>query len=269
MSNIPTDSIMAFVLLKSTGEHPAAPDITALTQKLSEKWPGLPALRDIESDEGINYFSIADEIESFISVENERFDAEDLDAASDNSWWWDMAPTAVEIHNSYIVVNLAGSEEEYALRYKRLTFLVAALCEISPSVAVFWPSCGTLRSPDEFIAIASEHQYDSEDIPLRLWTDFQVFESEDLMNLYSTGLEALGYPEVEIQESAAPAEELLDIAYTVAEYMVRTNSLFEDDELLELPDGDRIKITYAPSVCGHDSTVLSLEMKKRSFTIFS
>jgi hypothetical protein len=261
--NVDPDAVTAVVCLKR-GTLPSLNDISSF---IAGNWPGHSCPTLISAGDDSLLFQIDDEDDCVIRLERAPFTSDDLKYGSDNAWWWPEAGKELESHAAHLVISLGGGDDDPLTRFFRLTYITCAVVSLTEALAVFWPSAALLFSAEDFMNVAEESKEHDPPLPLRLWVDFQIFESDELFNLYTTGLELLGYPEIEIQDSNMPPEEMLDIAHTVALYMVGASAVFEDEAEIELGGDRKLLAKYAPSICSQEDTVLSLSILPNPFTI--
>ena len=190
-----------------------------------------------------------------------RLSEDDIEFCTSRAWWWPEAAAETAGHTEHLVVSLRtlnGTPVEDSLM---LTFVAAAVGALTKSVAILWTQGDRLSSPDEFLELTRSYQAEDAVVPLPLWVEVQVGEDEkgDMSALYTTGMEALGFHEVEVWGSTLEPVELVERTWPLLYCIVDTDLVFEDGGCFENVDGSLIPVHYAPSVLDEEREVLVVE----------
>lgn len=251
-------SSMAIVFLRTA----IVPDPEQVNSYIEGAWPGYPIMESLETD-GISEtsFRVGGSMHGTISLVSRRYDREILDSACERAWWWPEARKEMKAEEFHLVITLSGSDDAH-MRSFCLTYLAAAFATLTESVAVLWVASGVLQPAQEFCMIAEEILDEDPPIPISLWVDFQVCEgsAQDRASLFTTGMEPLGFPEIEIHDSAVSPDELLHTARTVSLYIVAAERVPEDGESIAFGDAEGIPVRHAESLLGGEQRVLILDL---------
>lgn len=252
-------SSMAIVFLRTA----IVPVPDEINSHIEETWPGYPLMRDVETD-GVSEtgFLLDGGMTGTISLVSRRYDREMLGDACERAWWWPGARQALDEEEFHLVITLSGSEDAH-MRSFCLTYIASAYAALCDSVAVLWVPSTVLRPAQEFCMIAEEILDEDPPIPISLWVDFQICAGSDeaRASLYSTGMEPLGFPEIEIQDSKISPDEMLSTARTVALYMLAVESVPEDGESIAFGDAEGIPVRHGESLAGAEQRVLILDLE--------
>jgi hypothetical protein len=186
-----------------------------------------------------------------------------LEGPAATAWYWPEAAAQLRNHEAHLLVTLideSGSAIEKSLALTRLTAAVAAT---APSVGVFWGPGRLVHPPAGFIDQAQE--CDASNLPLFLWIDFRVELHDDIgVRAYTTGLEALGQPELEVERFDAAAQSLIRHLYNLAHYVLDRKQVIRDGDTIGLAEDVSVTVRRDRSMLGGDLEVLRLEFDGRS-----
>jgi hypothetical protein len=116
-----------------------------------------------------------------------------------------------------------------------------------------------VHAPDAFLTYARE--MDRQHLPLYLWIDFGLNRNVDgSCSLATTGLEAMGYTEIEIPASRQPPRQLLDRLFNIVHYVLDRAIVLKPDETIGMSETERIPVEHAPSFRDGSRTVVRLRM---------
>ena len=190
------------------------------------------------------------------------------------AWYWPEAADALCDHSNHLLVTLIDEGSKSTEKGIYLTQLVTALVGASsavgvPAAGIFWGPGRMVHEPQAFTEQAL--QMSPENLPLFLWIDFRIEPADDQQafpdltgigpfRLFTTGLDALGQPELEIPSYTGKPQPLLEYAYNVAHYLLDQKKTVKDGESIGLTDQLKATAHYRPSMCDADLEVLQLEI---------
>jgi hypothetical protein len=182
-----------------------------------------------------------------------------LEGPAATAWYWPDAAAQLRQHQAHLLVTLvdeAGSPIDKAIALTRLSAAVAAT---GPSVGVFWGPGRLVHSPTGFVEQAD--QCSAESLPLFLWIDFRVESQDGVLRAYTTGLEALGQPEIEVERFEGQPQSLIGHLYNLAHYLLDRKQVIRDGDTIGLSDDVTVNVRRERSMLGGDTEVLRLELK--------
>jgi len=167
-----------------------------------------------------------------------------LEGPCATAWYWPTATEALKDHAAHIIVTLVDEGGKSIPKGTALTQLVAGLVANSRACGVFWGPGRLVHPPRAFLEQAA--QLASDDLPLFLWIDFRVERTDTGgTRLYTTGLEALGYTELEVADYLGEPQTLLEYAYNIAHYQL--------SQAKDINEGDTIGLTDEIQAVAHRS----------------
>jgi hypothetical protein len=185
-----------------------------------------------------------------------------LEGPCATAWYWADASEVMRDHRAHLLVALVDEGGKPIEKAMTLTQFTAALTGAAPSLGVFWGPGRMVHAAEAFCDQAV--QMAADDLPLFLWVDFRIetIDEAGAVQLYTTGLEALGQSELETPRYAGPAQELLDHAYNFAHYLLEQRKVVRDGDTVGLADHVQVTARRAPSMLGGDLEVLRIEFEQ-------
>jgi len=183
-----------------------------------------------------------------------------LEGPCATAWYWPTAAEALRDHQAHLLVTLVDEGGKEIPKSTALTQLVAGLLGNSRSCGVFWGPGRLVHPPRAFLEQAA--QLASDDLPLFLWVDFRV-ERTDAggTRLYTTGLESLGYTELEVVEFMGEPQTLLEYAYNIAHYQLSQGKDINEGDTIGLTDEIQMVAHRGPSMFDEALEVVALEFE--------
>lgn len=174
------------------------------------------------------------------------------------AWYWPAATETMRSHRAHLLVTLLDETTDAVDRCLRLTQITAAAAATAPSLGVCWGGASLVHEPGPFLELAQEMTRDL--LPLNLWIDFRIESQEDgRWRLYTTGLEELGFHEVEVCDYEGDIQRLRDTVYNVAHYQIDATSKIKDGDTIGLSDTEQLTARRTDSLLDADKEVIRLE----------
>lgn len=186
---------------------------------------------------------------------------EKLEGPCATAWYWPDAEATLRPHQRHLFVTLLDEGRKKVNASWRLTRLLVALARHSPALGLVWGSSGGVHKPADFAALAEQSSGDN--LPLNLWVDFRAYELDGGagFGLFTTGLEALGHRELEVERFAGEAEKLVGAAYNIAHYVLDKDATLKDSEVIGLPDESQVTVRESRSMVDPEAEVFQLEFE--------
>ena len=221
---------LALVML----DKPREPDFAAASQFLSEKFEHPSEISGSNSTDNMIVCTLGEFTAAATLVPN-PVPWSQLEGPCATAWYWPAAAETLRDHQAHLVVTLIDEGGKSADKSLALTQLVAGLASQPGVVGVFWGPGRIVHPPGAFVEQAV--QSTDADLPLFLWVDFRVEKTETgVSRLYTTGLEALGYCELEVQDFPGEPQHLLEFCYNVAHYQLTEKKHLDDGDTVGLTD---------------------------------
>ncbi len=128
---------------------------------------------------------------------------------------------------------------------------------------VFTGATGTIvHEPREFVKQAKS--VDADNIPGPLWIDVRVEDNGDgSLRCFTTGMAPLGFPEMEVEKSDVPGEDLMSFIGDTAVYIVNNRLDIKDGETMGPSTTEQYRVRHGPSMFDRPP-VMRLVMSKKS-----
>ena len=183
-----------------------------------------------------------------------------LEGPCATAWYWPTATEALRDHQAHLLVTLVDEGGKEVPKSTALTQLVAGLVANAKSCGVFWGPGRLVHPPQAFLEQAA--QLTSDDLPLFLWVDFRVERTDTGgTRLYTTGLEAMGYTELEVDDYPGEPQTLLEYAYNIAHYQLNQAKEINEGDTIGLTDEIQMVAHRGPSMFDESLEVVKLEFQ--------
>jgi len=187
-----------------------------------------------------------------------------LEGPCATAWYWPTAAESLRDHQAHLLVTLVDEGGGQSIKKSTaLTQLVAGLVATTRSRGVFWGPGRLVHPSQAFLEQAA--QLSDDDLPLFLWVDFRVERTGNgSTRLYTTGLEALGYTELEVAEFIGEPQVVLEYAYNIAHYQLNQAKVINEGDTIGLTDELQAVAHRSPSMFDEALEVISLEFQATS-----
>lgn len=116
-----------------------------------------------------------------------------------------------------------------------------------------------MHSPEQILDDAKTMSRDR--LPLYSWIGFRGHcESDGTTTLFTEGMAAFGFMEIEIVKSHHNSELLIDRAFNMAHYVMDSGPVLKDGDTFGLSAEEMIKIRHSPSIWDKSRTVYRLDL---------
>ena len=246
---------LALVLL----DEPQLPDFGALADYLGQQFGDMPPLILAGTTDNLLTFSLG-EYTAAVTVVDRPVPWSQLEGPCSTAWYWPAAVDALIEHQAHLLVTLVDEGSKSIEKSTLLTQLVTAILATSPSCGVFWGPGRLVHPTQAFVEQAL--QLSAEDLPLFLWVDFRVERVEEgPLRLYTTGLESLGFTELEIDNFPGQPQTMLEYAYNIAHYQVTQSKPINEGDTLGLTDELQAVAYRRGSMFDKELEVIALEIQ--------
>ncbi|NOZ38881.1 MAG: DUF4261 domain-containing protein [Planctomycetes bacterium] len=196
-----------------------------------------------------------------------------LEGPCATAWFWPTAADALREHQAHLLVTLVDEGGKEIPKSTALTQLVAGVVANTRSCGVFWGPGRLVHPPQAFLDQAA--QLASDDLPLFLWIDFRVEHNDKGhtdkghtdtggTRLFTTGLEALGYTELEVAEFQGDPQTLLEYSYNIAHYQLSQSKEINEGDTIGLTEEIQVVAHRSPSMFDETLEVVALEFQSAS-----
>ena len=238
-------------------DQPMLPDVDELTQYVEQHFKDAPPLNASKTSDGLITCTLGD-YTAGVTLVPRSIPWSQLEGPCATAWYWPDAAQSLRDHAAHLMITLVDEGGPAVEKSMRLTELAAASASASPAAGVFWgPSC-LVHPTGAFLEQAVQMQ--PADLPLFLWIDFRIEQIEEgAARLYTTGLEALGQTELEVERFEGQPQQLLEFAYNVAHYQITESKSIEEGHTLGLTEEVQVTAHRTKSMLDESIDVIQLE----------
>jgi hypothetical protein len=172
--------------------------------------------------------------------------------------WWPDATEKMKGHTSHILIALVGEKGNLVQRSITLTHLTAAIALNTNAAGIYWGGGTLVHEPKAFIEQAKN--LSSHNLPLNLWIDFRLEPNDDnSYRLFTTGMRRFNHEEMEIVHSTKAPTEILDFAYSIANYVITSEKAIQNGETIGRSEEEKATVQYVPSMLDPSVIVMHLD----------
>ncbi|MEC9477273.1 MAG: DUF4261 domain-containing protein [Planctomycetota bacterium] len=240
-----------------------------------------------------------------VSRRDHPIPAELLEGPLSEAWYWPEAKDLMAAHEAHLIVvvddprenvndeeseeldtelesvsaagegslSLTGTKKPPALDANRIRYRVQSallltrvtqvLGSVLGAIAVYWDASTAVHSWEAFDE--SCLQMSPENLPIRIWVDFRLWEASDgTRGLVTRGLSTLGQRELEVIGSSSSAEQIRAWCYTVAHYCLEKCEILTHGQAVGISPNEWIRAWVVESKLdpGNWATWLDLEAEE-------
>lgn len=238
------------------------PDLVSLSNFLRENYPDLPEVSNAETGEGNFAFNVG-EADVVLGKMSGPIPWSDLEGPCATSFLWRNAANEVQGHKTHIIVTVSAKTDLVSLS-NLLTQATASVLAACPSaIGVYWCNATLLVPKALFVEFATGIL--PKGPPVHIWIDTRVGRQESKgVAGFTTGLDALGYMEVETEASPEEPGPLRERLYLLAEYVLSSGRMINDGDTVGEDAGEKIRVVYSESAFGNPKKVMKLVYEKPS-----
>ncbi|GGD90384.1 DUF4261 domain-containing protein [Paenibacillus nasutitermitis] len=187
-------------------------------------------------------------------------DMQEYESAIQQSWNWKEARQTVrECRHSLLFTDFCASGLEYKERLELFQNALKALLEAAPCEAIYWKMSDKFVHPQHYLQALTEGQQLFGALNIRLYQVKGSDSGSREMLMDSSGLAALGLPDVQCHffdlEPGEMASSLLDLAY----YIFDKGDLVKDGETIGMTEDQRWRCQHQYSIAAPRRVVLDID----------
>lgn len=244
-------TVIAMVALNAA-EFPNMSDVLAT---LKERYPSGNVVHEEERDE--TAILTLDGNMTAVSLMPAPIPWPEIEGPCATAWWWPEAEERMKSHCAHAIVALLGDSGTPLERHISLTHLVSSLLACSDAAGVYWGNGTVVHAPDAFQDQAADISADA--VAPQLWVDMRLEQNDDeSFRYFTTGMTALGHPEVEIDRTTLSPREILNLCYEIVSYILTGGTPLKHGETIGRSAEERIAVTHEPSMFDREGNVIKL-----------
>jgi hypothetical protein len=230
--------------------------VVEMQRDLKSTWPGTPLAVDFKREQGILTFTLG---KAFVAIAlmPGPIAWEDLEKRCKRSWLWPDAAKDLKGHSQHFVLTLESetSARDRAILLTKVCASVLANC--NAALGVMYGDAGVLARREVFRDLAVESLRTS--LPAELWIDCAVARVNKTKSQgYTTGLAALGHPEIEAVNIPESPERLHSRMIGVARYLVEHGPIIQEGDAIGQSANEHIRVSFGDSKFGNRGAVMRL-----------
>jgi len=246
---------LALVIL----EEAELPEFEEVARYVAENYTDAPTMTVAGTTENLFTCTIG-EYTAAVTLVTRPIPWTQLEGPCATAWFWPTATEALRDHQAHLLVTLVDEGGKEIPKATALTQLVAGLVANARTSGIFWGPGRLVHPPRAFLDQAA--QLTSDDLPLFLWVDFRVERTDTGgTRLYTTGLEALGYTELEVTDFPGEPQTLLEYSYNIAHYQLSQAKEINEGDTIGLTDEIQVVANRRPSMFDESLEVVALEFQ--------
>ncbi len=246
---------LALVML----EEPLLPEFDDVARWVGENFADAPEMAVAGSTENMFSCTLGNSTAAATLIDR-AVPWSQLEGPCATAWYWPDAAEALRDHKAHILVTMVDEGGKAIENSQRLMQLAAGVTATSQAQGVFWGPGRLVHPARAFLDQAVPST--AEDLPLFLWVDFRVERTETgNVQLYTTGLEALGHTEMESREFPGEPQRLLEFAYNLAHYQLCQSKTINDGDTIGLTEEIQVIARHQGSMFDDSLEVLQLEFQ--------
>lgn len=156
-----------------------------------------------------------------------------------NNYQWPQAVETAKAHQGHLAVAVMGGSHGVLDRGRLWVKLTAACLKQANATGVY--ACGTVFQPAFYLAVAQGMKEGG--LPLLDWVYMGLYRTERGMSGYTYGMNAFGKDEMEVLDTKAQPEELLNFLCGLCYYVLEEDVTLRDGETIGFSAGQKLAIT--------------------------
>jgi hypothetical protein len=180
----------------------------------------------------------------------------ELAGPCETAWWWPEATEQLKPHVAHAIIALFGDAGTALQRHIQLTHLASAVASTANAAGIYWGGGTIVHEPAAFEELSADL---GDQIEPQLWIDMRLGQNDDgSFSYFTTGMEAFGHLEVEIDSVPLQSQELFDFAYSIIHYILTSGATIADGETIGRTEDEKVRITHEESTWDRKGDVMKL-----------
>lgn len=228
--------LLGMVLL----DEPNSMDIPKVIDELRNKWHLLVEQQEADNETAvvaIEGYTIA------IGTIPKPIPGEEIKRAATYNYFWKNGLEESSQHKAHVILSIMNAGKNPVIENLLFNKVAAAVLANSKSSGIYLGSRTLLLKKDFYLAYTEKMS--EEDLPLYNWLYFGLRQENGKQSVYTYGLTDFGKQEMEIIHSSHSLEELSDMMYNLAHYVIAQDVTLQDGETIGLSAEQKLKITQS------------------------
>lgn len=171
---------------------------------------------------------------------------QEIRSTAEYNYFWTNGAKEAAAHRGHVIVSLLGGGKNPIDENLLFSKVVASVLNTSPSVGVYMGGRTLLMKKSFYLA--NMKSASKESLPLFNWIYFGMRQEDKKCSMYTYGLADFGKLEVEILRSSKDFQELQELLYGIAHYVLSYDATLNDGETIGMSATQKLKITVSEGV---------------------
>lgn len=227
-------SILGMILLEEANSL----NMDKVITDLEEKWK-----LNIESKETDNEVSVMKINGYNIIIANvpTAIPGEEIKNTAEYNYLWKNGREEAPKHKGHVILSIMNAGENSIKENLLFNQIAASILENSKSIGIYIGGRTLLLEKDFYLA--NSETMSEDDLPLYNWIYFGLRQENGKQSVYTYGLADFGKTEMEIVNSKKELQELSELMYNLAHYVVASDVTIKDGETIGISAEQKLKIT--------------------------
>lgn len=248
-----TSRWQGLAMVMATEGEPVPAD--ALVEDYHQRWPDLPNPSQLVQDDRTLSFKVGAH-DVIIGTMPAPIPWADLEGPCATSILWRNASQEVRQHRFHHIITVVAELDPVALSGFLTKAVTSTLTALPGAIGVYWGAAPLIVPRELFVQFAAKVLPHGP--PLQIWVDFRVWREKSGATGFTSGLQALGCPEIEVPSAPEEPKALYDRLLTLAEYIVENPGAIQDGHTVGRDATEKIRVSYRPSKVGRAGTAMFL-----------
>jgi len=227
-------AILGMVLL----EDPNSFDLKGTVNELKTKWK--LKVNDNDADDKAAVLVIGDYNVAIANIPAAIPEGE-VKKTAEYNYFWENGIEETSKHKGHIVLSIMNAGKNPVQENLLYSKIASAVMNNSKAIGIYIGG-RTLVLKKEFYQ-ANVEMMSEEDLPLYNWIYFGLRKEDGKQSVYTYGLADFGKMEMEIIESENSIEELKEMMFNLAHYVIAYNVTLKDGETIGISAEQKLKIS--------------------------
>lgn len=227
-------AILGMVLL----EDPNSFDLKGTVNELKTKWK--LKVNDNDADDKAAVLVIGDYNIAIANIPTAIPEGE-VERTADYNYFWENGIVETSKHKGHIVLSIMNAGKNPVQENLLYSKIASAVMNNSKAIGIYIGGRTLVLKKDFYQA--NVEMMSEEDLPLYNWIYFGLRKENGRHSVYTYGLSDFGKLEMEIIESENSIEELNEMMFNLAHYVIAYNVTLKDGETIGITAEQKLKIS--------------------------
>ncbi|WP_405199147.1 DUF4261 domain-containing protein [Christiangramia sp. LLG6405-1] len=229
-------AILGMVLL----EDPNSFDLKRTINELKTKWKLKVNENDADAEAAV---LVVEDYNVAIATIPAAIPNKEVEKNAEYNYLWENGVTESSEHKAHIVLSLMNAGKNPVQENLLYSKIASAVINNSKAIGIYIGGRSLVLKKDFYQA--NVEMMSEEDLPLYNWIYFGLRKENGKQSIYTYGLADFGKMEMEIVESENSIEELDEMMFNLAHYVVAHDVMLKDGETIGISAEQKLKISVS------------------------